>query len=123
MSASADQSVSRHTRAAATRAGAAAAVGSVVAVSVVALVGKALGAPDAMQLTTPALATLTASGVAVATVGWVLIGRRTGGARPLRVLVPVVLLVSYVPDLLLGVGGTARSAVATLMCATSRCSS
>ncbi len=116
MTASPDLSLSR-TGAAATRAGAIAAVGSVLAVVVVGLVGKALGAPDVMQLSTPALATLTIVGVAVATLGWVLISRRHGGARLLRVLVPVVLLVSFVPDLLLGVSGTAWGAVATLMCA------
>lgn len=99
------------------RAGTLAAVGSVIAVELVAVMGKALGAPAVSGLTPPPLAVFTIVGVAVATTAWVLIGRRPGGARLLRVLVPVVLVVSFVPDVLLGVGGTAWSAVVTLMLA------
>jgi len=92
-------------------------VGSVIAVELVAVIGKALGAPAVSGLMAAPLAVFTIVGVAVATTAWVLLGRRSGGARLLRVLVPVVLVVSFVPDLLLGVGGTAWSAVVTLMLA------
>jgi hypothetical protein len=98
-------------------AGAVAAAGSVIAVELVGAIGKAAGAEHIAALTAPALATLTIVGVAVATAAWVLIGRRPGGARLLSRLVPAVLIVSFVPDLALGLAGQGWAAVLTLMIA------
>lgn len=117
MSTSTDLSAPTTTGMKVARVGALAAVGSVFAVEIVAVIGKALGAPEVSALTAAPLAVFTVVGVAVATVAWVLLGRRPNGGQLLRVLVPIVLVVSFVPDLLLGVGGTAWSSVATLIVA------
>lgn len=117
MSTSTDLSTPKATGVRTARAGALIAVGSVIAVELVAVIGKALGAPEVSALTAAPLAVFTVVGVAVATAAWVLLGCRTNGGRLLRVLVPIVLIVSFVPDLLLGAGGTAWSSVATLMLA------
>ncbi len=97
---------------------------SVVAVAlnaVVALIAHAAGASDDFQpLTFPAYATFTVLGILAGAAGWVLI--RSRARRPgalLRLLVPIVLVVSFVPDLLVGADGSAPGAswgaVAALM--------
>lgn len=92
-----------------------AALGSVVAVEVVGIVGKAAGAPHVLQLMAVPLALLTIIGVVVATAAWVVIGRKN--LNLLKRLVPIVLVLSFIPDVALGAGGTAWSAVITLMVA------
>ncbi len=66
-----------------------------------------LGASDQLQgLTPPAFVSLTVIGVVVGALGWRLITRRsTRPATLLRRLVPVVLVLSFVPDVLLLAGG------------------
>lgn len=92
-----------------------AAVGSVIAAEIVGIVGKAAGAAHVTQLTPAPLAMLTIIGVVVGTAAWVVIGRRN--PTLLTRLVPIVLVLSFIPDLALGAGGTAWSAVVTLMIA------
>jgi len=71
--------------------------------ALVAAVAVALGAPVTFgPLTFPAYALFTAIGVAVGWFGWVLVSRRARDPRrTLATLVPVVLLLSFVPDVLL----------------------
>ena len=97
-------------------AGGLAVVGSVVAVELVGALGKAAGATHVKEVSAGAVASLTSGGVLAATVGGGLIGRRRGGKTLLTRLVPIVLVLSFVPDMALGVSGTAWSAVATLLC-------
>jgi hypothetical protein len=100
------------------RAGVPAAVGSAVAAVAVAEIGKGLGAAHVQQLMPGPLIFLTVVGVAVATAVWIQISLRSH--RPERLLarlVPVVLVVSWVPDVALGAGGKPWGAVATLMLA------
>jgi hypothetical protein len=82
------------------------AVAVVVAVAVnsaIAAVAVASGAPaDYGPLTFPAYTLFTVLGVAVGWIGWVLVHRRARDPRRvLSVLVPVVIVVSLVPDVLL----------------------
>ena len=79
-----------------------------------------LGASDDLQgLTPPAFVSLTVIGVLAGAVGWRLITRRS--ARPaalLRRLVPVVLILSFIPDVLLlasGAPGANLAGVLALM--------
>ncbi len=97
---------------------------SVVAVAlnaVVALIAHAAGASDDFQpLTLPAYATFTVLGILAGAAGWVLIRSRARRPRALlRLLVPIVLMLSLVPDLLLGADGSqpgvSWGAVAALM--------
>ncbi len=97
---------------------------SIVAVTlnaVVALIAHAAGASDDFQpLTFPAYATFTVLGILAGAAGWVLIRSRARRPRALlRLLVPIVLMLSLVPDLLLGADGSqpgvSWGAVAALM--------
>nr|BFE59071.1 DUF6069 family protein [Dactylosporangium thailandense] len=80
------------------------AVGGFVVNSVIALIGRGvLGAPDEfMPLQPQVYGMLTLVGALAGAVGWHLIATRSGGAtRLLRVLVPVVLVLSWIPDVVL----------------------
>lgn len=97
---------------------------ALVAVSlnaVIDAVATAAGAPsDYGPLTLPAYALFTVVGIAVGWLGWVLVQRRAREPRRvLTVLVPVVVLITFVPDILLLVfrfiPGTTTSAVIALM--------
>lgn len=87
----------------------------------VAAVAIASGAPSTYgPLTFPAYALFTTLGVAAGWAGWVVVhGRSREPRRTLSVLVPVVTVLSFVPDvLLLALGfipGTTTSAVIALM--------
>lgn len=89
--------------------------------SVVALVAISAGAPATYgPLTFPAYALFTALGVIVGWIGWSLVRRRARDPRrALTMLVPVVTLASFIPDVLLLVlrfiPGTTVSAVVGLM--------
>ncbi|MFM9555191.1 hypothetical protein SAMN04487980_1002304 [Streptomyces sp. cf124] len=97
---------------------------AVVAVAVnaaVAAIAHAAGASDdfeALQL--PAYAVFTIFGVLAAAAAWAIIRARSAHpARLLRTLVPVVLVVSLIPDIVVGVSasrpGTSWGAVIALM--------
>jgi hypothetical protein len=97
---------------------------AVVAVAlnaVIAATAHAAGASDdfeALQL--PAYAVLTVFGVVVSAAAWAIIRARSARpARLLRTLVPAVLIVSLIPDIMVGVAdsrpGTSWGAVIALM--------
>jgi hypothetical protein len=97
---------------------------AVVAVAlnaVIAAIAHAAGASDdfeALQL--PAYAVFTVFGVVVSAAAWAIIRARSARpARLLRTLVPVVLIVSLIPDIMVGVSdsrpGTSWGAVIALM--------
>jgi hypothetical protein len=99
-------------------------VAAVVAVAlnaVVAAVAITAGAPaDYGPLMLPAFAMFTVVGVAVGWLGWSIVARRARDPRRvLRVLVPVVAVLSFAPDVLLlvlgFVPGTNTAAVVGLM--------
>jgi hypothetical protein len=100
---------------------AAAAVAAVALNYLVALGAVALGAEESFRpLTAPVFIPLTLIGLAAGFAGWTTVVRRS--ARPaavLRVLVPVVLVLSMIPDLLLlatkSIPGTSGTSVAGLM--------
>lgn len=94
-----------------------AAVGAVIAVVVVALIAQALGAPANFRQLQPATyIPLVIIGVLAGAVGWEVTARRARDPRrTLARLVPAVLLLSFIPDVLLGVSGSAWSGVAALM--------
>lgn len=82
-----------------------AAVGSVIAVAVVALLAQALGVPAFHVLQPSAYTPLVIIGVVAGAMGWLVIVRRAASPRAvLKWLVPAVLLVSFIPDVLLGMG-------------------
>ncbi|KUN58007.1 hypothetical protein AQJ46_44235 [Streptomyces canus] len=97
------------------------AVVAVAVNAVVAAIAHAAGASDdfeALQL--PAYAVLTVFGVLAAAAAWAIIRARSADpARLLRTLVPVVLIVSLIPDIMVGVSdsrpGTSWGAVIALM--------
>lgn len=100
----------------------AAAVAIAIALNaVVAAVAIATGAPAAYgPLTPPAFGLFTALGVAAGWVGWSLVRRHAKyPRRTLSILVPVVTIASFIPDvLLLALGfipGTTTGAVIALM--------
>ena len=96
----------------------AATVAAVVAALAVAALGKALGAAETQQLTPGAIGFMTVLGVVVGAVVWQVVLRRARTPeRVLQRLVPAALLVSFLPDLALGAGGSPWSAVVTLMVA------
>ncbi|MDF9716699.1 hypothetical protein INN71_07075 [Nocardioides sp. ChNu-153] len=98
-----------------------AAVVAALANLAVAAVARALGASDDfVPLQAGPVVTWSVIGVVVSAVGWALVRARTRNPRRvLRVLVPVVLAVTLVPDVLLGVAGdmpgVSWGAVAALM--------
>jgi hypothetical protein len=81
----------------------AAVIAAAVATSLVALIAHALGAGEGfMPLQPQAYLTFTVAGTLAALGGWVLVVRWVRrSARVLRVLVPVALLVSWVPDVVM----------------------
>ncbi|MFF1303529.1 DUF6069 family protein [Streptomyces sp. NPDC058307] len=89
--------------------------------AIVAATAHAAGASDdfeALQL--PAYAALTVFGVLIAAAAWAIIRARSARpARLLRTLVPVVLIVSLIPDVMVGISdsrpGTSWGAVIALM--------
>lgn len=89
--------------------------------SVVALIAVATGAPaNYGPLTFPAYTLLTTLGIVVGWVGWSLVRRRARDPRrTLSMLVPIVTVASFIPDILLLVfhfiPGTTVSAVIGLM--------
>jgi len=100
-------------------AGLVAAVIALIANTVVAQVALAAGASDDFTPLTPgAYGFFTVIGVIAGLVGWLLIRRTTNAAATLRWLVPTVLVVSLVPDVLVGFSdqaGVSWGAVITLM--------
>ncbi|ARJ06518.1 hypothetical protein GCM10010988_17820 [Cnuibacter physcomitrellae] len=100
---------------------AAAAVVAVGLNAVVAAVATSLGAPtDYGPLTLPAYALFTVLGIAAGWAGWLIVRRRARDARRvLAVLVPVVTVLSLVPDVLLltlrFIPGTTPAAAIALM--------
>lgn len=89
--------------------------------AVIAAVAIAAGAPSTYgPLTFPAFALFTTLGIAAGWAGWVLVHRRARDPRrTLRVLVPVLTLLSFVPDVLLlafrFIPGTTTAGVIALM--------
>ncbi len=98
-------------------ASAVAAVGALIAVAVVALLARAAGVPASVkQLQPSAYLPLVVLGVIAGAVGWQVTSHRARHPRrTLSRLVPAVLAVSFVPDILLGVGGSPWSGVAALI--------
>jgi len=98
------------------------AVGGLVINSLVALVAKAVfDIPDEFQqLTLPVYGFLTVLGAIVGAIGWHLVVARSRNASGvLRVLVPTVLVLSFIPDVMLLVTesqpGTTTAGVVALM--------
>ena len=87
-----------------------------VANAIVAWAGLAAGAdPAVMGLTPGAYVTFSVLGVLVGAIGWALIRRAPKARTILTVLVPVVLLLSLIPDVALAVtGGTAAATTAAV---------
>ncbi len=77
--------------------------GALVVNTVIALVARGLGVPsEFMQLTLPVYGPLTVIGTLIAAIVWRLVVNRSADAgRVLRVLVPVVLVLSLIPDVML----------------------
>ena len=100
-------------------AGVLAAVVSLVGDTVIAQVALAAGASDDFQpLTVGAYGFLTVIGVAAGLIGWLLVRRRENAAATLRWLVPAVLVLSWVPDVMVGFSdraGVSWGTVAALM--------
>jgi len=88
--------------------------------AVIASLAHALGVSSAYgPLTVPAYASMTVLGVAAGWVGWVLIRRRARNPRrALTIIVPIVVVASFLPDVLLAtlrfVPGTTSGAVLAL---------
>jgi len=95
------------------------AVVALVANTVVAQVALAAGASDDFTPLTPgAYGFFTVLGIIAGLVGWLLIRRTTNAAATLRWLVPTVLVISLVPDVLVGFSdqaGVSWGAVIALM--------
>ena len=89
-----------------------------VANAIVAFAGLAAGADPAIQgLTPPAYITLSVLGVLAGAIGWNVIRRARSAGRILAVLVPVMLVLSLIPDVLLAVSsgdGAVVTAAVTL---------
>ena len=100
-------------------AGLVAIVASLIGNTVVAQIALAAGGSDDFQPLTPgAYGFLTVLGVVAGFVGWLLIRRTDNAAVTLRWLVPTVLVVSFVPDILVGFSdraGVSWGAVVALM--------
>lgn len=86
---------------------AAAAVIAVALNAAVAAIAHAAGAPaNFSPLLLPTFGLFTVAGIVIGAAGWARIRARSARPRALlRRLVPVVLVVSYVPDLLVGISG------------------
>ncbi len=100
-------------------AGLTATVAGLVGNTVVAQLALAAGASEEFQpLTTGAYGFLTVIGVVAGLVGWLLVRRTANAAATLRWLIPTVLVLSLVPDVLLGFSdraGVSWGAVVALM--------
>ena len=100
-------------------AGLVATIAAIIGHTVVAQVALAAGASDEFQpLTAGPYGFFTVIGVIAGLVGWLLIRRTANAAATLRWLVPTVLVVSLVPDVLLGFSdraGISWGAVVALM--------
>ena len=100
-------------------AGLVAAIAALVGNTVVSQIALAAGASEEFQpLTVAAYGFFTVVGVVAGLVGWLLIRRTANAAATLRRLVPAVLIVSLVPDVLLGFSdraGVSWTAVVALM--------
>lgn len=109
----------RQTTARALVAGLVAALVAVAANTVVAQVALAVGASDDFQpLRFATFSFLTVLGVAAGLIGWLIVRRTANAASTLRWLVPAVLVLSLVPDVMLGLSdepGVSWGAVAALM--------
>ena len=94
-------------------------VAALVGNAVVAQVALAAGASEEFQpLTFAAYSFFTVIGVVAGLVGWLLIRRTTNAAVTLRWLVPTVLVLSLIPDVLVGFSdraGVSWGAVVALM--------
>jgi len=76
------------------------------ATSVIALTAQAVGAGDFAPLRPLVFLPFVVLGLGAATAGWAIVrARATDAARLLRVLVPVLTLVSLIPDVVLAVTG------------------
>lgn len=80
-------------------------VGSLACAAIAAVVGAIATIPSEFSPLTPgAYLTLTTIGIIAGMIGWEIVRRRAANpAAVLRVLVPVVVLLSLVPDVMLGV--------------------
>ena len=100
-------------------AGLVAAVAALIGNTIVAQVALAAGASDEFQpLTVGAYGFFTVVGVVAGLVGWLLVRRTANATATLRWLVPTVLVLSLVPDVMLGFSdraGVSWGAVAALM--------
>ncbi|GLW29017.1 DUF6069 family protein [Actinoplanes regularis] len=96
-------------------------VGALVVNTVIALVARVLGAPsEFMQLTLPVYGPLTVIGTLISAIVWrEVVNRSADAGRVLRVLVPLVLVLSLIPDIMLLVSksqpGTTTGGVIALM--------
>ncbi len=83
-------------------------VAAIVVNTVIATVARALGASAEFQpLTPPAYISLTVLGFLLAVAGWAIIrAKASNPTRVMRVLVPVVLVLSFIPDLGLLLSGS-----------------
>ncbi len=99
----------------AVKAGGVAAIGSAVGVVAFADIAKAAGVSHEHQLQAASLIFTTVVGVIFGTIGWVMISARARDPRRiLRLLVPAVAVLSFVPDVLIAMGGTTWGAAVTL---------
>lgn len=87
-----------------------------LAVSVVVVIARALGVPPLPMFGPGVYLPFVAVGVLLGMFGWQVVRRVAGNPRRvLTFLVPLVLLVSVVPDVLTGVAGVPLSGVLTLV--------
>ena len=112
-------SADRTTTSRALLAGLTATVAALIGNTVVAQIALAAGASeDFTPLTLGAYGFLTVVGVIAGLVGWLVVRRTTNAAATLRWLVPTVLVLSFVPDILVGFSdraGVSWGAVLALM--------
>jgi len=84
-----------------------------IANAIVAFAGLAAGADPALPGLTPgAYITFTIVGILIGAIGWALIGRARAAKRILAVLVPVVLVLSLIPDVAIAASGTTAAMTA-----------
>ncbi|WP_371596827.1 DUF6069 family protein [Streptomyces sp. NBC_00564] len=85
--------------------------------AVIAVLAHAVGAPDDFEPLDPgSYIFLTAVGVTVGAIGWAIVRKTSGNsAGVFRWLVPVVVMVSFVPDFLLFDAGGVTGVVALLL--------
>ncbi|MER5554673.1 DUF6069 family protein [Streptomyces sp. NPDC002793] len=89
-------------------------VASCLANTLVAVIALAAGASDNFQPLQPgAYISFTVLGVLIGAAGWALVRRRPNASRLLSILVPVVVVVSFVPDLAMLVSDYTPDADAT----------